>query len=44
MVSSRDKTCEKMAPVFTAGAYTEYQDTQVRRLTSEEIERYLSER
>lgn len=41
---NRDKTCEKMAPVFTAGVYTEYQDTQVRRLTSEEIERYLSER
>lgn len=41
---NKEKTCEKMAPVFTAGAYTEYPDTQVRRLTSEEIERYLSER
>ena len=38
------KSCESMAPLFTAGEYKEYTGTQVRRLTSDEIRKYMSER
>lgn len=41
---NKDKICEKMAPVYSAGAYREYPDTKVRKLTSQEIERYMFER
>ena len=39
----KDKTCD-IAPVFTAGEYKEYPNTQVRKLSSDEIKRYMSER
>ena len=38
------KTCEKMAPVFIVKEYREYANTQVRKLTSDEIQKYMSER
>ena len=38
------KTCEKMAPVFIIKEYREYANTQVRKLTSDEIQKYMSER
>ena len=38
------KTCEKMAPVFIVKEYREYVNTQVRKLTSDEIQKYMSER
>ena len=41
---NKDKKCELMKPVFTIGEYKEYQHTQVRMLTADEIERYMSER
>lgn len=33
-----------MKPIFTVDEYKEYKNTQVRRLTSEEIQKYMSER
>lgn len=32
-----------MAPVFTVEKYKEYSNTEVRKLTSKEIEKYMSE-
>ncbi len=43
LAKNNDKTCSS-APVFTAAEYREYPDTQVRRLTSDEIKKYMSER
>lgn len=40
---NKDKTCGAI-PVFTAGEYREYPDTQVRKLTPDEIKKYMSER
>ncbi len=40
---NKDKICRKMSPVFTAGEYREFPNTEVRKLTSGEIERYLCE-
>ena len=39
-----DKTCETMAPVFTAGPYREFPSASVRKLTEQEAARYLAER
>ena len=41
---NKDKVCEKMQPVFSAGEYVEYKDTQVRKLSPDEIKKYMSER
>ncbi len=41
---NRGKTCENMTPIFSAGEYKEFPNTQVRKLTPEEIEKYMSER
>lgn len=41
---NNDKKCKLMKPVFTIGKYIEYPNTQVRRLNSDEIELYMSER
>ncbi len=41
---NKDKICEKMSPVFTAGEYTEYPNTEVRKLSPGEINTYMSER
>jgi len=41
---NKDKICEKMTPVFTVEKYKEYPNTEVRKLTSKEIEKYMSER
>lgn len=41
---NKDKICENMHPVFTMSEYHEYPNTQTRKLTSDEIKRYLSER
>lgn len=40
---NKDKKCKLMKPVFTAGQYREYPHTEVRKLTSDEIERYMRE-
>lgn len=41
---NKGKSCTDMAPVFTKGEYREYAGTQIRKLTSAEIQRYMSER
>ena len=41
---NKDKVCEKVQPVFSAGEYVKYKDTQVKKLSAIEIEKYMSER
>ncbi len=41
---NKDKICEAMKPVFCVEEYKEYPNTQVRKLTSDEIQKYMSER
>jgi len=41
---NKDKICEYMQPVFCVEEYKEYPNTQVRKLTSDEIQKYMSER
>ncbi len=41
---TKDKTCEKMRPIFEVVEYREFPNTKIRKLSSEEIERYMSER
>lgn len=41
---NKGKTCEMMEPVFSLSKYQEYPHTQVRKLTSDEIQKYMSER
>lgn len=33
-----------MKPIFSAGDYKEYPNTEARKLTSDEIKKYMSER
>lgn len=41
---NKDKTCISMESVFVYGEFQEFPYTQVRKLTSDEIEKYMSER
>lgn len=41
---NRDKVCKLMKPIYSVGEYQEYPNTDVRKLTSSEIEKYMSER
>lgn len=41
---NKEKTCETMKPVFIVEEYQEYENTQVRKLTPEEVKKYMSER
>ncbi|MGL5677957.1 MAG: hypothetical protein ACRDDX_16280 [Cellulosilyticaceae bacterium] len=41
---NKDKVCEQMAPVLSMTEYKEYAQTEVRKLTEDERERYLAER
>lgn len=41
---NKGKTCEKMASVFSVEEYQEFSNTQVRKLTAEEVETYMKER
>lgn len=41
---NQDKSCEKMNPIFEAAEYKEFSNTEVRKLTAEEIKKYLEER
>ena len=40
---NKGKTCENMSPVFMVEEYREYANTQIRKLTSDEIRKYISE-
>ena len=44
MKKNKDKSCNGMAPVFRQKEYHEFPGTQVRKMTAEEIERYMDER
>lgn len=41
---NKGKFCKDMKPVFIAEEYREYTNTQIRKLTSDEIQKYMSER
>ena len=41
---NKRKTCEKMEPVFVVEEYREYPNTEVRRLSSDEIKKYMLEK
>lgn len=41
---NKGKTCESMAPVFSVEEYREYENAQIRKLTPDEIQKYMSER
>lgn len=41
---NKRKTCNSMTPVFRVEEYREYPNTQIRKLTSDEIQKYMSER
>jgi len=40
---NKDKVCKNIAPIFFVEQYKEYSNTEVRKLTAEEIEKYMSE-
>ncbi|MDE6762657.1 MAG: hypothetical protein K2J73_03130 [Oscillospiraceae bacterium] len=40
---NREKSCEKMSSIFEIVEYREHPDTQVRKLTEDEIKKYLEE-
>lgn len=41
---NKEKTCKSMTPVFIVEEYREYANTQIRKLTSDEIQKYMAER
>ena len=41
---NKEKTCETMKPSFIVEEYLEYENTQVRKLTPDEVKKYMSER
>lgn len=41
---NKDKICEDMKPLFVVGEYRDNPNTQVRKLNSEEIQKYMLER
>ncbi len=43
-LKNKGKTCEDMKPVFIVEEYSEYANTQIRKLASEEVRKYMSER
>ena len=41
---NKDKICNAMEPAFRVEEYKEYPNTQVRKLTTDKIQKYMSER
>lgn len=41
---NKGKICKNMKPIFIVEEYKEYSNTQIRKLTSDEIQKYMSER
>lgn len=39
-----DKSCDNLQPIFSISPYQEFPETQVRKLTAEEVEKYMAER
>lgn len=44
MRRNKSKTCTSQSPIFRVDEYTEYTDTQIRKLTPNEVKRYMSQR
>lgn len=44
LAKNKGKFCPKMAPCFIKDDYEEFSETQIRKLTSEQVETYLLER
>lgn len=44
MKKNPDKICEKMTTVFSVEGYKEYPETEIRKLTEEEIKKYLQQK
>ena len=42
--NNKEKVCETIKPAFMIEEYKEYEATEVRKLNSDEIEKYMSER
>lgn len=42
--NNKEKVCETMKPAFMIEEYKEYETTEVRKLNSDEIEKYMLER
>ncbi|MDO5573677.1 MAG: hypothetical protein Q4G60_06830 [bacterium] len=40
---NKDKSCKQMAPVFITEKYIEYPHTEIRKLTADEVEKYMLE-
>ena len=41
---NKGKTCKEKKPIFVMKEYREYKNTQIRKLTPDEIEKYMLER
>lgn len=41
---NKDKICDAMEPAFRVEEYKEYPNTQVRKLTADKMQKYMSER
>lgn len=41
---NREKFCKCKKPIFTVAEYKKYANTQIRKLTSDEVQQYMSER
>ena len=44
LIKNKDKSCVSKIPIFSVKKYKEYQNTEVRKVTSDEIEKYMAER
>ena len=44
MKKNKGKFCKEMQPIFAVAEYKEYANTQMRKLTTDEIQKYMSER
>lgn len=41
---NKDKVCKQMLPIFSVGQYKDYSNTEVRKISTEEIRKYMIER
>ena len=41
---NKDKSCDEMKPLFSMDSYEDFPNTKVKRLSIDEVEKYLSER
>lgn len=41
---NKDKKCESLLPIFTVNEYKEFENTQIRKISVDDIKKYMSER